>query len=134
MRPILSVLAAFALAIAVPGPAAAQQARGSSSGVAPGPAVAALQDLYNGEWKWRQAEFGYQTEDGEWKSADHFPSNTPEAWARRTAYWEQVLRKLDAIELALLPHEEQVNAAVFRADVEALYNNATWRTWEAPFN
>jgi uncharacterized protein (DUF885 family) len=33
-----------------------------------------------------------------------------------------------------LPHEELVNAQVFRADVEALYNNATWRTYEAPFN
>jgi uncharacterized protein (DUF885 family) len=94
----------------------------------------ALKTLYTQEWQWRQHEFGYQTDDGEWKSGDHFPSNTPEAWDRRAAYWQQVLEKLDAIDVASLPHEEQVNAAVFRADIEAQYNNAKWRTYEAPFN
>src|SRR3546814_14928361 len=95
-------------------------------------ATVALRDLYTSEWNWRQQEFGYQTEDGEWKSTDRFPSNTPEAWDRRTTYWKQVLGKLEVIPVASLPHEEQVNAAVFRADVEALYNNATWRTYERP--
>ena len=128
MRPFFPLLVALALAAAIPGTAVAQQ------GATAGPAVSNLQDLYKGEWKWRQHEFGYQTDDGEWKSGDHFPSNTPETWDRRAAYWKQVLAKLDAIPVASLPHEEQVNAAVFRADVEAQYNNATWRTYEAPFN
>src|SRR5690606_7809067 len=30
--------------------------------------------------------------------------------------------------------EERINAAVFRASVEANLNGATWRTYEAPFN
>ncbi|MDG6348094.1 DUF885 domain-containing protein [Luteimonas sp. 8-5] len=94
----------------------------------------ALKTLYTQEWQWRQHEFGYQTDDGEWKSGDRFPSVTPEAWDRRAAYWKQVLEQLDAIDVASLPHEEQVNAAVFRADIEAQYNNAKWRTYEAPFN
>ena len=128
MRPFFPLLVALALAAAIPGTAMAQQ------GATAVPAVSNLQDLYKGEWKWRQHEFGYQTDDGEWKSGDHFPSNTPETWDRRAAYWKQVLAKLDAIPVASLPHEEQVNAAVFRADVEAQYNNATWRTYEAPFN
>lgn len=98
------------------------------------PAVAELQALYEGEWAWRQREFGNQTEDGEWKAADRMPSVTPEAWERRVAYWKHVLARLDAIPLDALPHEELVNAQVFRADLEALYNNARWRTYEAPFN
>ena len=122
MRPFLPALALL-LALVAPGAMAV-----------PRSGVAELQDLYNGEWQWRQHEFGYQTDDGEWKSGGHFPSNTPEAWDRRAAYWNQVLEKLDAIDVASLPHEEQVNAAVFRADIEAQYNNVVWRTYEAPFN
>ena len=97
-------------------------------------AVAQLQALYTDEWAWRQQEFAYEEVDGEWKPSDHFASVTPESWQRRAAYWKQVLDALDAIPIAALPHEEQVNAAVFRADIEAMHANATWRTWEAPFN
>ncbi|MDQ2702059.1 MAG: DUF885 domain-containing protein [Pseudomonadota bacterium] len=130
MRSLRCFLLALALAAATPAAALAQQAEATTVD----PAVTALRELYTGEWQWRQQEFGYQTEDGEWKSSDHFPSNTPQAWERRTAYWKQVLATLDSIQTDALPHAEQVNAAVFRADVEALYNNAAWRTWEAPFN
>src|SRR5690606_32125427 len=123
----------LALSVAVAAPAAMAAPQDAPSGPA-SPAVAKLQALYTGEWAWRQREFAYQQVDGEWKPSDHFPSVTPEAWKRRAAYWKQVLAQLDAIDVQALPHEEQVNAAVFRADVEAMLNNAEWRTYEAPFN
>lgn len=135
--PARLALAASVLALSLAAGAPAVMAASSRDTVpaeAASPAVARLQALYTDEWKWRQQEFAYQQVDGEWKPADHFPSVTPEAWARRAAYWKQVLERLDAIDVAALPHEEQVNAAVFRADVEALLNNAEWRTYEAPFN
>src|SRR5690606_12260174 len=118
---VLFLILAIVLGGALPSLACAQSAE-------------ALETLSTQAWQWRQHEFGHQPDDGEWKSGDHFPSNTPEAWDRRAAYWQQVLEKLDAIDVASLPHEEQVNAAVFRADIEAQYNNAKWRTYEAPFN
>src|SRR5690606_14743236 len=123
----------LALSVAVAAPAAMAAPQDAPSGPA-SPAVAKLQALYTGEWAWRQREFAYQQVDGEWKPSDHFPSVTPEAWKRRAAYRKQVLAQLDAIDVQALPHEEQVNAAVFRADVEAMLNNAEWRTYEAPFN
>ena len=55
-------------------------AAGVSAAPGTGP-VAQLQDLYTSEWAWRQQQFGQVSEDGEWKSTDHFPSNTPEACA-----------------------------------------------------
>lgn len=97
-------------------------------------AVAQLQALYTDEWAWRQEEFARVEIDGEWEAADHLPSVTPEAWQRRAAYWQDVLDALDAIPVEALPHEEQVNAAVLRAEVEAMHNNAVWRTYEMPFN
>src|SRR3546814_5870712 len=81
MRPSL-LFAVLGLVVLVPGIAAAQQAEPAKADLA----TVALRDLYTSEWNWRQQEFGYQSEDGEWQSTDRFPSNTPEAWDRRTTY------------------------------------------------
>lgn len=97
-------------------------------------AVARLQTLYKAEWAWRQRECAREQVDDSWQESDHLPSVTAEAWSRRAAYWKQVLDTLDTIPLDQLPHEEQVNAAVFRADIEAMRANATWRTYEMPLN
>jgi len=93
-----------------------------------------LRTLYSEEWDWRQQEFAREKVNGRWQSSRRLPSVTPEAWQRRAAYWRQTLARLDAINVAHLGHEEKINAAVFRASVEAHYNNAIWRTHEAPFN
>ena len=129
MVPSFRCLAARSLAVllvvatsALPRPAFADEA------------AAKLQALYTDEWQWRQNEFANEEIDGEWAEAGRLPSVTPDAWERRAAYWQQVLDALDAIPPGQLPHEEQVNAAVFRADIEAMHANAVWRTYEMPFN
>jgi len=93
-----------------------------------------LRTLYSEEWDWRQQEFAREKIHGRWQSSGRLPSVTPEAWQRRAAYWQQTLIRLDAINVAHLGREEKINAAVFRASVEAHYNNAIWRTHETPFN
>lgn len=107
---------------------------GDADAVAVHPAAEALRALYTSEWEWRQQEFAREKVDGRWRQSSRLPSVTPEAWERRAAYWKQALATLDGIDVATLPREDQINAAVFRASVTAHYNNATWRTWEAPFN
>ena len=97
-------------------------------------AEAALRDLYTAEWDWRQAEFDRVRVDGRWQAGERMASVTPEAWARRAAYWKAVLAKLDAIPLDALGREERINAEVFRTSLEANVANADWRTFEAPFN
>jgi len=97
-------------------------------------AESALRDLYTREWEWRQAEFMREKVGGRWQSSSRMPSVTPEAWARRAAYWKATLDALDAIPVDQLGPEERINAAVFRASLEASEANARWRTFEAPFN
>ena len=94
----------------------------------------ALHALFEADSTWRQGEFGYALVDGEWRQSDRLADATAQGWERRIAYWADVLAKLDAIDLDKLSREDQVNAAVFRAVVEADHNNATWRTWQTPFN
>jgi len=93
-----------------------------------------LRSLYEAEWNWRQQEFAREKINGRWQASGHLPVVTPEAWQRRAEYWQHTLAQLDNIDINTLSREEQINAAVFRTAVEAHYNNATWRTYEAPFN
>jgi len=93
-----------------------------------------LRTLYEAEWNWRQQEFAREKINGRWQASSHLPSVTPEAWQRRAGYWKHTLAQLDGIDFNTLSREDQINAAVFRTAVEAHYNNATWRTYEAPFN
>ncbi|MEN1939812.1 DUF885 domain-containing protein [Luteimonas sp. MJ174] len=94
----------------------------------------ALHALFDAHGTWNEREYGYAFVDGRWRAPGYLPSNTPETWARRTAYWADTLAELDAIPVDTLSREDQVNLAVFRATIEADHVNAVRRTWEAPFN
>ncbi|MEN4903189.1 DUF885 family protein [Luteimonas sp. TWI1437] len=134
-RTTLSVLAlSVSLAIGAVVPALAQDAPPAPLAAPANAAEAALRALYTQEWAWRQREFVREKVDGRWQSGDRLPSVTPEAWARRADYWTQTLAALDAIDADALGGEERINAAVFRATLEANVANAQWRTYEAPFN
>ena len=63
---------------------------------APRPADARLRSLYSAEWSWRQQQFPDQ-EDTDKPVADHLPKVDPATQAARLAYWEEVMRKLNAI-------------------------------------
>jgi len=93
-----------------------------------------LRDLYTAEWEWRQQEFAREKVNGRWQASGKLHSVTPESWQRRAEYWKKTLDQLDTIAIDSLNREEQINAAVFRTAVSAHYNNAIWRTYEAPFN
>ena len=134
-RATLSALAvSLSLAFGALAPALAQDAPMPTLAPPANPAESALRDLYTAEWDWRQAEFDRVRVDGRWQAGERMPSVTPEAWARRAAYWKAVLAKLDTIPLDALGREERINAEVFRTSLEANVANADWRTFEAPFN
>lgn len=124
----------LSLALGIASPVIAQDASAPALAAPANAAETALRDLYTREWEWRQAEFVREKVDGRWQSSDRMPSVTPEAWARRAAYWKDTLDALDAIPLDQLGREERINAAVFRTSLEADEASARWRTFEAPFN
>lgn len=134
-RVTLSALAvSLSLALGALAPALAQDAPMPTLAPPANAAESALRDLYTAEWDWRQTEFDRVRIDGRWQAGERMPSVTPEAWARRAAYWKDVLAKLEAIPLDALGREERINAEVFRTSLEANVANADWRTFEAPFN
>ncbi len=137
LRPMCSVLAvslSLVLGAAAPLAARAQDAPAAPLAAPANAAEAALRRLYEAEWAWRQQEFVREKIDGRWQAGDRLPAVTAQDWARRADYWQRTLQALDAIAFDALGAEERINAAVFRASVEALHNGAVWRTYEAPFN
>ena len=135
----LPLALALSLALALPlGQGALAQAPESGAQqaqpAAAGPADEALRALYTQEWQWRQQEFAQEKVDGRWQASSRMAAIAPADWERRAGYWKQVLEALDATDPAALSPQERINAAVFRSMVEADYNAAAWRTWEAPFN
>lgn len=133
----LGLALVFPLAAAQAGATARAAAADAAKAAASAPRAAAetrLRELYQAEWEWRQEDAGYEKVDGQWTYGSRLSSNTPQAWERRVANWRRVLDALDTIPPDQLAGEERINAEVFRAMVQADYNNAVRRTYEAPFN
>ncbi|MDQ8755489.1 DUF885 family protein [Sphingosinicella sp. LHD-64] len=128
------LLASVCLGLLPGNGALAQTAGAQGTATAPSRADERLRALYNAEWAWRQNELGQLEGSGPGALADHLPKVDAASQAARLAYWENVLRQLDAIPVDQLSPEEKINAAVFRASIEGLANDVRFKIYEAPFN
>jgi uncharacterized protein (DUF885 family) len=92
--------------------------------------------LYEKEWAWREAEFpGADDEDRTSKPADdRLPDVGAKAQAKRLAYWNDVLKQLDAIPASELSAGNQINLAIYRPQIENLAASIRFRDYEMPFN
>jgi len=88
------------------------------------------------EWTWRQQQFsGYDDEDQQSNpAAAHLPRVDAKTQATRLAYWDDVLKQLDAIPANELSAENQVNLAIYKPQVENLAASIRFRDYEMPFN
>jgi uncharacterized protein (DUF885 family) len=96
-------------------------------------ADASLKAIYTTEWTWREAQLP-DDEDSQKPIADHLPDVGPAAQEMRLRYWEDVLRKLDAIARDHLSAEERLNYEVYRPQIEVLIANQRFRDFEMPAN
>jgi uncharacterized protein (DUF885 family) len=94
--------------------------------------------IYEQEWEWREAQFpGMDDEDdtkGGREPQDRLPAVDAASQEARLAYWDEVLRKLDAIDPDELTAANQVNYAVYRPQIENLAADLRFRGYEMPFN
>jgi uncharacterized protein (DUF885 family) len=97
------------------------------------PADTRLQALYSNEWSWRVAEFA-DDEDATKPVPSHLPHADAASQANRLAVWKDTLKQLDAIPFAQLSPKEQINAQVYRFDLETLIASQEFRDYEMPAN
>jgi uncharacterized protein (DUF885 family) len=90
--------------------------------------------IYTHEWAWRTGQ-GDISASGEPQPNDGRLDNVDAAsQQRRLEKWQAVRAQLDALDTARLSPAEQVNYAVYRAQIENLLADQRFRTWQMPFN
>jgi uncharacterized protein (DUF885 family) len=94
---------------------------------------AKLQSLYTSEWAWRLDQF-QDDEDNTRPVPAHLPHVDAASQETRLIHWQEVLKQLDAIPAAQLSEKEQVNAAVYRFQLESLIASQKFRDYEMPAN
>ena len=92
-----------------------------------------LRSIYTSEWKWRTDQLP-DTEDSARPVADRLPKVDPATEEMRLRYWEDVLRRVEAIPRASLSPKEQVNYDIYRAQIATLIANQRFRDFEMPAN
>ena len=96
-------------------------------------ADARFEAIYSAEWRWRLDQLP-DDENSDAPVRDHLPSVKPEAQAARLHYWEDVLRRLDALDHASLSPSNQVDYTVYRGQIVVLLTNQRLRDFEMPVN
>jgi uncharacterized protein (DUF885 family) len=89
--------------------------------------------IYTKEWKWRVSERLARADDERGVSPTIARVDAPAQEARR-AYWEGILKELDAIKPAELSPDERINFAVYRAQIAAFVAAQRFREFEQPVN
>jgi uncharacterized protein (DUF885 family) len=92
-----------------------------------------LRAIYSSEWKWRTDQQP-DGEDGTRPIADHLPRVDPASQEMRLKYWQDVLRRVEAIPRARLSAAEQINFDIYRAQIAVLIANQRFRDFEMPAN
>lgn len=107
----------------------------ASSAVLAGPVDDRFEAIYGKEWQWRQEQMGTADEDNDASGNQHrLPSVDAATQQARLKVWDDVLRQLDGIDTGKLDARNQVNFAVYRAQVENLAAEVRLRGYEMPFN
>jgi len=92
-----------------------------------------LRAIYTSEWKWR-AEQLPDNEDGARPISDHLPKVDPATQELRLRYWQDTLRRVEAIPRAALSATEGVNEDIYREQLAVLIARQRFRDFEMPAN
>ncbi len=101
-----------------------------SSGAAGSSADAQFKAIYTAEWAWRTGKAGANAkpDNGRLDTAD------ADSQQQRLEYWQNVMRRLDGIDVEQLTPDDQVDYAVYRDQVANLLADQRFRQWQMPFN
>jgi uncharacterized protein (DUF885 family) len=90
--------------------------------------------IYTQEWAWRTGQ-GDISASGEPQPNNGRLDNVDAAsQQQRLQRWQEVLAQLDALDVHALSSAEQVNYAVYRAQITNLLADQRFKTWQMPFN
>lgn len=128
---MMAGLAAFALACAAsPRPAAAQAAPANAAAGAD----ARFKEIYRTEWAWRTGQAGISASGEAQPNNGRLDDVDATSQQLRLAYWQDVLKQLDGVDAAQLSPANQVNYAIYRAQIGNFVADQQFMNWQMPFN
>ncbi|MFC5742202.1 DUF885 domain-containing protein [Dyella tabacisoli] len=95
---------------------------------------ARFRQLYQQEWSWRTGQAGIQTSGEAQPNNGRLDRVDAASQQQRLDRWQQVLNQLDGIDVKQLSAEEQINYAVYRAQIQNLLAVQQFKQWQMPFN
>jgi uncharacterized protein (DUF885 family) len=107
---------------------------GASAAPADKSADARFKALTAREWSWREHEFAGEDDEDDQKPADHLPAVDKATQDRRLAYWQAVMKELDAIPRHALTPANQVSYDVYKPQIEVLIGDQQFKEYEKPLN
>ena len=91
--------------------------------------------IYEAEWAWRSQQFPGTNDDKDRRPRiDSLPKIDAATQKQRMAYWNDVLRQLDAIPVDELSAAEQINYAIYRPQIANMAADIRFGGYEMPFN
>ena len=91
--------------------------------------------IYEAEWAWRSQQFPGTNDDKDRRPRiDSLPKIDAATQKQRMAYWNDVLRQLDAIPVDELSAAEQINYAIYRPQIANMAAAIRFGGYEMPFN
>ncbi|MEO7067991.1 MAG: DUF885 family protein [Rhodanobacter sp.] len=97
-------------------------------------ADAAFEHIYQQEWKWRTGKAGISASGESQPNNGRLDDVDAASQKQRLDYWQKVIKQLDALDVAQLSSANQVNYAVYRAQIENFVADQQFKTWQMPFN
>ena len=97
-------------------------------------ADAAFKALYEQEWRWRIANDLASDDAKPRATKPAFPHEDSATQQKHLAYWQGIMKSLDAIDPARLSAAAKVDYAVYRAQIAAFVDALRFREYEMPVN
>ena len=90
--------------------------------------------IYDAEWTWRTGKADISVAGEAQANAGRLDDVDAVSQQKRLAYWQGVLKQLDGIDVTRLSADNQINYAIYRAQIGNFVADQQFKTWQMPFN
>jgi uncharacterized protein (DUF885 family) len=90
--------------------------------------------IYRQEWAWRSGQSGVSAAGESQPNSGRLDDVDAASQQQRLDYWNEVMQRLDGIDVTRLSPAERVNYAVYREQIGNFIADQRFRNWQMPFN
>jgi uncharacterized protein (DUF885 family) len=90
--------------------------------------------IYTQEWAWRTGQGGISASGEPQPNEGRLDTVDAASQQQRLEQWQQVLASLDALDASRLSPANQINYAIYHAQIANLLADQRFKTWQMPFN